>query len=359
MRDYGDFDVSIEGRAKFDTPEKAEALLRFIAEHAPVKPDLCGVYEPFRTPFSPSNLQPAIRMLVNEEKQRLTPDTPSGGVSLMHKKKPHCIYDIEWSRGPHTPFGKSSCYVDAAYVRDSQHLTDWLRFCLKLLELLDAWYARFFLDEEFEHKDEVGWQTSPRPGFPEGIHREAIVAGVWLHKDGLPGVYWGNYFGPFYADWFGREKFETLPCVHKQWLETGGIFFTIAPTPFDWNTPEARQLEKQVRQHLGADAFFDIEPVRARLEELRQTMGGFLPDNFDPRALVPPCRKPEFPFADELRPKAKTREEEMAEARRYFEHYGFTFEGMEGDTLIFRDAKGGVTKVTVGPGGKVEHWPKG
>ncbi|MEW6179166.1 MAG: hypothetical protein AB1522_04485 [Chloroflexota bacterium] len=352
------FNVWVDGRAKFDTSEKAEAILRFIAEHAPVKPDLCGVYEPFRTPFSLSNLLPAIGMLVNKEKQRLTPDMPSGDIFLVHKKKPRCTYRIEWSRGPHTPFGKSSCYVEAAYVRDPKHLTGWLAFCFKLLELLDAWYAQFFLDEELEHKDVVIWQTPPRPGFPEGIQREEFVSRPWIHEDGLPGVYWGNYLGPFYVDWFGREKFETLPCVHKQWLDTGGIFFTIAPTPFDWNNPAAKQLEREVRQHLGADAFFDIEPVRARIEELRQSMGGFLPDNFDLRTLVPPCRKPEFPFVDELRPKAKTQEEEIAEARRYFEHFGFTFEGMEGNSMIFRDAKGEVTKVNVGPGGKVEHWPK-
>lgn len=353
-----DFNVRLDGRAKFDTPEKAEAILRFIAEHAPVKPNLCGVYEPFRTPFSCNELEPAIRMLVNEEEQRLTPDSPSGDVFLIHKKKPRCTYHIGWSRGPHTPFGKSSCYIDGAYIRDPQRLTDWLTFCLKLVEFLDAWYARFFLDEEFEHKDEVSWQTPPRPGFPEGIQREAIVAGVRLHKDGLPGVYWGNYFGPFYVDWFGREKFETLPCVHKQWLDTGGIFFTIAPTPFEWSTPEAKQVEKEVRQHLGADAFFDIEIVRARMQTLMQAMGGVLPDDFDPRRLEPPCRVPEFPFAEELQPKPKSREEEIEEARRYFEHYGFTFEGLEGDTLVFRDAKGGITKVTIGEGGKVEHWPK-
>ncbi len=347
------FKVWIDGRAKFDTPEKAEAVLRFIAEQAPVKPDRCGTYEPFRTPFSPTELEPAVHMLVNEAKQRFTPDMPSGDVFLVYKKKPRCTYHIEWRRGPHTPFGKSSCYVDAAYVRDPEHLAGWLAFCFKLLGLLDTWYAHLFLDEELE-QDEVSWQTPPRPGFPEGIQREVFVPGAWIHTDGLPGVYWGNYFGPFYVDWFGREKFENLPCVHKQWLDTGGVFFTIAPTPFDWNTPKAHRLREAVRQHLGADAFCDTGVVRAQM----QALGSPLPYDFNPKELAPPRRLPEFPFADELRPRPKTREKEIEEARRYFEHHGFTFEDIEGDTLRFRDAKGGVTKVTIGAGGKVEYWPK-
>lgn len=358
MKDYmHDFDVSIRGRAKFDTPEKAEAILRFIAEHAPVKPELCGVYEPFRTPFSLTDLKPAVRTLVNEEKQRLTPDMPSGNIFLVHKKRPRCTYHIDWRRGPHTPFGMSSWYVEGAYVRDQRRLNEWLSFSFELLGRLDAWYARFFLNEEREQKNKVRWLGPPRPGFPEGVEVESGLPGP-LYEAGIPGVYWGNYFGPFYVDWFGSEKFVGLPCVYKQWLDTGGIFFTIAPTPFGWNTPEAKQVDREVRQHLGADAFFDMEIVRARMKALEDSLGGFLPDDFRPGQLAVPCRVPEFPFAHELQLKPKTREEEIEEARRYFEHHGFTFEGIEGDTLLFRDAKGGVTKVTIGAGGKVEHWPK-
>jgi len=356
MKDYMcDFDVSVEGRAKFDTLEKAEAILRFIVENAPVKPYLCGVYEPFRTLFSLTDLKPAIRMLVNEEKQRLTPDTPSGNIFLVHKKKPRCMYYIDWRRGPHTPFGSSSWHVEGSYIQDQRCLNRWLSFSFELLGRLDAWYARFRLNEEWEQKNKVRWLGPPRPGFPEGIEVESGLPGP-LYEAGIPGVYWGNYFGPFYVEWFGREKFETLPCVDKQWLDTGGIFFTIAPTPFEWNTPEAKQVEKAVRQHLGVDAFFDMEIVRARMKALKDSLGGFLPDDFRPGLLARPCQVPEFPFGDELQPKPKTREEEIEEARRFFEHYGFTFEDIKGDTLLFRDAKGRVTKVTIGAGGRVAHW---
>ncbi len=358
MTDYmRNFSASIEGRAMFDTPDKAEAILRFIAEYAPVKPDRCGVYEPFRTPFALTELEPAIRMLVNEEKQRLTPDRPSGDVFLVHKKKPRCTYYISWSRGPYTPFGSSSWHVEGSYIQDPRRLNAWLHFSFALLGRLDAWYARFHLNEERDHKNTVRWLAPPRPGFPNGVEVERGIGGA-LYEGGIPGVYWGNYFGPFYVEWFGREKFETLPCVHKQWLDTGGIFFTIAPTPCDWNTPEARATERQVREHLGADCFADIAIVQERMEVLKAVWGGFLPDRFRPADLMPPRRVPVVPFAEELQPKPKSREEEIAETRRYFEHYGFTFEGMQGDALVFRDAKGGITKVTPGPGGTVEHWPK-
>ncbi len=126
------FNLRIDSRAKFDTPQRAEAVLRFISEHAPVKPVLCGTFEPFRTSFSSTELMPAIHMLVNEAKRHLTPDRPSGDVFLVHKKKPRATYHIERRRGPHTPFGKSSRYIDETYVQDAERLSRWLYSAVNL-----------------------------------------------------------------------------------------------------------------------------------------------------------------------------------------------------------------------------------
>jgi hypothetical protein len=152
--------------------------------------------------------------------------------------------------------------------------------------------------------------------------------------------------------WFGREKFETLPCIEKRWLDTGGIFFTTADTPFEWDSPAARELQEAVKQHLGANAFFDIETVRALVRELEP-----IPETMKPEQFQPPRRVPVFPFEIQS-PVHKPLEEELQEARAYFESQGFEFVNLvDGKTLVFHDEKGGVTRVTVGPGGTVEYQP--
>jgi len=219
-----------------------------------------------------------------------------------------------------------------------------------MLKLHDAWYAAFALSAEKHEKNFLHWYIQhPHARNPEKGVETAGAVGVALHE-GIPGVYWGNYFGPFYVDWFGREKFERLPCVEKHWLDTGGIFFTTAPTPFDWDTSDTRQLQKTVKQHLGVDAFFDINIVRQLLAELGPIPEHLRPDDLQPR------RVPEFPFKIEPPPRHPP-EEEIKEIFHFFGSRGFTFIGIEGDTLIFHDAKGGIARVTVGPMRKVEYQP--
>ena len=170
----------------------------------------------------------------------------------------------------------------------------------------------------------------------------------------IPGVFWGNYLGPFYVDWFGRGKFDDLPCVEKRWLDSGGIFFTTASTPFEWNTPAARQLQQAVKEHLGEDAFFDSETVCARVRQLEP-----IPHNFRPEQFQTPRCLPAFPFT--LRPPRNQRmpvEEQLADACRAFEGQGYELIEEEGRTLLFRDDAGGMLRVTVGVGGSVEFLPK-
>ena len=184
-------------------------------------------------------------------------------------------------------------------------------------------------------------------------HRQGGAVGVELER-GIPGVYWGNYFGPFYVDWFGRKKIEELPCVEKRWLDSGGIFFTTAPTPFDWNSPVARQIQQAVKEHLGEDAFYDFETVRSCVRELEP-----MPNRIEPEQFQTPRRVPDFPFTVSP-PHSQTKpiEEQLAEARQEFESQGYALIEENGRTLLFRDESGGILRVTVGEGGSIEFLPQ-
>jgi hypothetical protein len=305
-----------------------------------------------RKRFTRDNLSEAVSLLVNRAKQEATPNAPSGEIWMERRKRPKMsTCRIEWIRGPYTPFSKPFYHVEGEYIEDTSHLELWLRFCWPLLGFHDAWFAVVCLDGEWEDHNVLTYKKWRLPDWPDG-YKVQHGAGTELQK-GVPGIYWGTYFGPFYVDWFGKEKLEALPCVEKQELPTGGIFFTTAPTPFDWDKPETRAMQRSVMDHLGADAFFDMQALRAKMAAI----GEPFPESFDPRELIPACRVPEFPFADEMGKREKSREEKIEEARRYFESHGFNLESIEGDTLLFRDAKGGVTKVDIGAARTLEHWP--
>jgi len=73
----------------------------------------------------------------------------------------------------------------------------------------------------------------------------------------LPGVYWANFFGPVYVEWFGRQKFENLNALKKEPLEDGGWFILTRESPLQHDNRAARQAEERIIKDLGQSAFFE------------------------------------------------------------------------------------------------------
>jgi hypothetical protein len=303
--------------------------------------------------LTPDRVEQAVSLLVNRTGQELDPERVLSDVHFERTRWPRCSYRVAWARLPHRAFEISWYIVEEDFIRAPDQLAEWLEFAFGLLRLHQAWYARLALDMEGLQKNFLTWRRQhPRAKDPQKGVEGARGVGIELER-GIPGVYWGTYFGPFYVDWFGRERFETLPCVAKRWLDTGGIFFTTAPTPFEWDTPQARQRQQAIKEQLGAEAFFDLEAVRQQVRALEP-----LPEGLDPERLLPPRRVPPFPFTVEP-PRYRSIPEELAAARRHFTGQGYREVGVVGRTITFRDARGGILRVTVGPGGTVAYQPPG
>lgn len=192
-----------------------------------------------------------------------------GDLWMESRRYPKLSYTLSWVRAPGAyPFSQSRYDIESGYVIDAANREAWLQFCWPLLAVHDAWFATICLNEEWLNHNFLTLRKRRLPDFPDGYRADQAV-GTELHN-GIPGVYWGTYFGPFYVDWFGRSKFDALPYLEKRELPTGGIFFTSAPTPYDWQTPETQRRQQAIKEHLGADAFFDIRPIRAKIA----AMGG-------------------------------------------------------------------------------------
>ena len=104
--------------------------------------------------------------------------------------------------------------------------------------------------------------------YAKNMHDDS--AGAWALNagflDGLPGLYWLNYFGPAYCDLIGRERLLSAPATEVK-AAGDGVLIGLDPSPRAWTTPQYQQQEQAVIEHLGKQYFF------SRHDPDRQTLG--------------------------------------------------------------------------------------
>jgi hypothetical protein len=72
----------------------------------------------------------------------------------------------------------------------------------------------------------------------------------------LPGLFWLNFFGQRLCEHVGKRRFlGTRSTVVAE--VNAGVLIGLSSDPGQWDTPEYQAEEARVRQHLGADLFFD------------------------------------------------------------------------------------------------------
>jgi hypothetical protein len=282
-------------RKSFAKPKDARALLELLLADATFAPDRWAPFEPINRPLDRQALGPAAESFANFEntQKKNSIEKWTGSILLKRTKVPKCLFGLEWSHLRHRPFNISYFGVAQNWLKTPARLAALLDFTESLYFAFDHfWFACIGCDEEKEEKRRLKW-FRPDRSHPDGGYTIQEAPGIFLEK-GIPGIYWGNYFGPFYVDWFGREKFKTLPCVYKKELKDGGIFFTIADSPFEWNSDKARAMGRRAMEHLNPRAFFDLPELKKAVEAA--VASGAKVTNDLPQRLIRPCEVPKFPF---------------------------------------------------------------
>jgi len=80
----------------------------------------------------------------------------------------------------------------------------------------------------------------------------------------LPGLFWLNFFGRRLCEHVGRNRLLTTQS-HLVAEAGAGVLIGLSPDPGRWETPEYQAEEARVRQHLGADLFFDRKRPSERI----------------------------------------------------------------------------------------------
>jgi hypothetical protein len=169
------------------------------------------------------------------------------------KKKRYCIFKSKkpWKiTVPVMMYPTGVSYIsvhmeDRFFKTNSESKTNaFLGLAKRLYEWGDIDYG--YIANEDEFKDKNVYSVGPH-----------TIRGGGRLDQALPGIYWANFFGPRYVEWFGKEKFETSPAFYKEELEDRGWMILTRLKPIDMRGDSARQLERAIIAHLGENAFFD------------------------------------------------------------------------------------------------------
>lgn len=228
--------------------DRIESLVHILDKQTIFRPDKWGRTEPQRRKFTIEDL-PEMQHCWN----RYT------GFSLKKRNPPFWMYLMRLMQIKKP--NEMVMGIDESFFDSQDNVQAFLDFASTLFEWGDMIYGYACHEEDFERKNVL-----TRPTLIDG--KLIAVGGMNIHKC-LPGIYWANFFGKTYVEWFGEERIRSSPCYAMEDLPGGGILILTAHSPLAYD--KAQQFEGPLRSHLSEDAFFDItnptRPCRSPFEE--------------------------------------------------------------------------------------------
>lgn len=249
----------IETDALLLDPAMARRLLELVRKFPMWRPDRYGSHEPLTRRFShattPDELVTA--WAGGSESRRLR-------TLLLSKRRLYAGTLLSWGDQSRLDSVHFSCQRPKLAPAA---IADCLAVAHATFDAVSGQYGYFCLREEYRAKNVVdawiGESGRSEGGRALGTNR----------RQHLPGLYWANFFGPHYEGFFGKARLAATPAFSVQRGERSWVLLSAAH-PNQWNTPDAVSTVAVMRQHLGADAFFDADapdaPTRTPAELQRR-----------------------------------------------------------------------------------------
>lgn len=162
-------------------------------------------------------------------------------------------------------------------------------------------------------------------GFIAHTRQERRQSPVLTPAERLPGIYWANFLGRPYIEFFGREKLLATPCHDVREISDDLILLLTAERPDAAEMIDTDNAVNQVKTYLNQNAF----------------AGPNFPDE--------PCSVPRFNFGD-LRwttefPVEETEEEKVARLRTDLQAKGYELIEEKNGYMVFRADNDSVVRV--------------
>ena len=238
----GDIIMNMKSSKDWSTAKKAQEFVDILlSEDDFLLPQYYYGNERKRYVFESGNLEKLFDIWASE----------TAWLSLKRRKPfPTWMVIEEWRYREHEQFNQIMAGFDEHYLTKEDKVSKLVSCAKRLYVWGDIIHGYICHELDWNVKNYFGVETKVASG------RFVVTGGLRL-QEGLPGIYWANFFGPIYVDFFGREKFLTVPAYHKEELPDGGFLVLTAPSPLDYDRPEVRVLEEAILDHLGRDAFFE------------------------------------------------------------------------------------------------------
>jgi len=127
--------------------------------------------------------------------------------------------------------------------KESPEAETFLRYAPQLFTLFEPVNGRIYCKADYLRKNLV----------PGPVAKNVVGNDLRRH---LPGIYWANFFGPRYVEFFGEDRMMSAPAHEVRWLGDAGILLLVSESPFDYDDPDVKATEQAVVEHLGPEAFF-------------------------------------------------------------------------------------------------------
>jgi hypothetical protein len=248
-------------RRRFDA-EAAAKQLRFLLDYAGgiFRPDECGAYEPYE-PFRESEFESYVSWVT----------APGWGFGFHHLPPPFAVRGhLDNLLLPEiftTEPGSTESHPMAQSVPDPVFCIRWgLRMSVAATDFPGTEFFKDLLCDACR-VSRADYGMIANEGDFKNKHFSSVRRGdatieEYLGTDpaqGLPGLYWMNFFGPMYVAWFGPGKIARLAGVAEAAvLLEGALYLRFGDGPEDIGSERVSHQLREAIRIFGETAFFDI-----------------------------------------------------------------------------------------------------
>jgi hypothetical protein len=156
--------------------------------------------------------------------------------------------DAYWVYGNKKRFNKLIGGIKLSNTKDDDIMSLWKDLLLDFFNWGEMCYGYCCYDKEFESMNVLKK--------PVMINAKLTGIGGTDLSESLPGIYWLNFFGEIYFDWFG-EKIKQVECFKKDLFTNKAIIIQAYKDPFSFDLKENRNIIKNMMKYLGEENFFE------------------------------------------------------------------------------------------------------
>jgi hypothetical protein len=220
------------------TIKKAECFFNILEEYN-LSPDKIGLTEPLKESYSK---ELAVKLWARGDKGK---GRIAGGV-MGKKKSPSISFLSEWNQGENY-INPNSLTIIIPKIQFKKKQKDFLELFKRINHEFDGLFGYISLEE---------------------VENRQFVPGTLLTR--LPGIFWCNYFGEIYVDFFGEEKIKNYSWFFQTKVSSRA-YLTLLTNNID-ELVENEEYELNVKKYLGEESFGNRDEYIRNVDKMQKKL---------------------------------------------------------------------------------------